>query len=289
MHTFSNNGFKHYKNTYHYLVKATSDVRPFEILTAHRSFLNRCLSYYGGKIGQGPPDKVDIGPTEEARLWKVRRRSPKARKQLVLKYLCHSFKIAVKMRGPRLDFDEAVSAANAGLMEAMDGFDGEKGGNFMVYSTMIIRRHVINALLSTYPVKIPEHLRKQFGALTTKQVKKLVKDGGPSTLKELFELLGKSSDFDVSTLTVQQEDAPFMPGEAESPSETCETSGMTQEVRVAMLAVLDETERAVMEGRHYKDPPESFEAMGRRLKKTKDRLRIAYDRSLVKLREYLEK
>ena len=85
------------------------------------------LTYYGGKAKQDSvPKMLVISPIEEKELWRIRKRSPRARELLVKKYICFAFRAASKYKGPRLTHDDAVSAANAGMMEAMSRYDPKK-------------------------------------------------------------------------------------------------------------------------------------------------------------------
>lgn len=293
----------------HYFYKAAVSVRPrrnvFAALVAETSDapgqqaritgvqVRKMLTYYG-KPDQGPPEQLVLTAEEELKLFRVGRRSKQfgsARDKLVRRYLPWAFKIAAKLKGPRLDFDEAVSAANAGLMEAIEGFDARRpGARFIVYSTMIIRRHVINALIATYPVKISDHLRKKFAErakLSPEELEKILTVGEPRTLAELFERLTEVADFDVNLLFAKQEDAPFMPCESVSPSDSCECAAIPVELERAFYTELSALERDAIRSRFYTTPPESFEKIARRLGKSKTSVREAHDEALVKLRQCL--
>lgn len=283
------------RNYYERLIRDDSDKpqnyfklkRGFDISKIH---VKRLLTYYG-RPDQGPPEELKMERSEELRLFRVRRRSAVARDKLVRRYLCWAFKIAAKLKGPRLEFDEAVSAANAGLMEAIEGYNPDSGYMFTTYSAIIIRRHVINALIATYPVKISDHLRKKFAErsrMDPKELEKLLKGDEPKTLADLFERLAEVPDFDVNTLFVRQEDAPFMPAEGESPAETCETGALSDELRNAIRRILTPLEREAIMCRHYKNPPQSFERIARRLSRSKTKVREAHDVALIKLRTYME-
>ena len=246
------------------------------------------LNYYG-RPNQGPPEMLALTPEEEAHLFRIRRRSAAAREKLVRKYLCWSFKIATKLKGPRLDWDEAVSAANAGLMEAMEGFVPGGSAHFTTYSAIIIRRHVINALIATYPVKVSDHLRKKFAAAKKdpdpKKLEAQLRAGEATTLAELFKRLSATSDFNIETLFEKQEDAPFMPSEGPSPAEEMELSSLSQEIREAIMLLPDPLQRTAIIARHFKSPAESFERIGRRLHVSKTRVREAHDTALESLKK----
>ena len=120
----------------------------------YTSVVVRPLLTYYGKGTDKVPTMLVMTKAQELAAWKARKRSPRAREKLVRKYICYAFKLASKFKGPRLDHDEAVSAANAGMMEAMERFNPKGGAHFTTFSAMFIRRHLINALIQTYSLKI---------------------------------------------------------------------------------------------------------------------------------------
>ena len=247
------------------------------------------LLTYFGRPEQGPPEQEQMTLEEELHLFRIRRRSAKARERLVLRYLCWAFKIAAKLKGPRLEFDEAVSAANAGLMEAMDGYNPDSGYRFSTYSALIIRRHVINALVATYPVKISDDLRKRFAArakMDPKEMEKLLEPGEPKSLSELFERLSETPDFDITRLTERDEDAAFVPSGAPHPARACEDKSLPKEIRLAMERLLP-LERLVVVRHYYLKPTLTFEQIALQLGKSKVSIREAHDRAIKKLRARL--
>ena len=104
----------------------------------------------------------------------------------------------------------------------------------------------------------------------------------------MFDRLSKSPDFDLSVLFEKQEDAPATPFEGSNPADDAEKTLLPQEM-LEGLATLSPIERKVMKARYYVSPPESFDALGRRLGKTKVFLREVHDEALVKLRRYMAK
>ena len=251
--------------------------------------IRKCLTYYDGKLNQGPPDMLEMTPAEEKRLWKRRKRSPRARKLLVLRYLAWAFRLASKFKGPRLEFDEAVSAANAGLMEAMDSFDYTKGVRFIVYSYTHIRRHLINAVISTYPVKVSDYMLRKISDPDPKKLQERIKTGEACDHEELFKRLSEGNSFNMELLFEKQADAPFMPSEGTSPSENAEEQTMPEELSEAVALLEDPIGRTAVLARYYKVPPETFDSLAKRLGVTKIRVREAHDLALVQLRRKLVK
>lgn len=251
-----------------------------------------CLLTYYGKGQDSVPPMVVISKKDELELWRIRRRSPRARDLLVRKYLCLAFKQASKFTGPRLEHDEAVGAANAGMMEAMDRFDPKGGSPFASFCFTFIRRHLIDALVATYPVKVSDHVRKKYAAaVKTGNKKKLgLKAGEPGTIDEVFSRMSPLlPDLDLTAMTAKNEDGPSAPYEAPNPAEESELSSLPGEVRKGMKEALTRLERTVIFARYYKTPAESFDDLAARLGKTKISLREVHDLAIVKLRKYLEK
>jgi RNA polymerase sigma factor (sigma-70 family) len=255
-----------------------------ELLARGRATSVQCLalSYYGP--GQ-PPTSPTLSPIEVRRLFMEYRRtgSPAAKDKLVRQHLCFALRMASKFRGPRLDIDEAVSAANAGLVEAIERFKPGRNTKFVVFAYMTIRRHLVEALMSTYPVKISRHLRKK---LRVASAGNAPAGGEPRTLDELYEALGSAPDFDPDLLIEQRPDAPFMPHGADAPDAHLDSLLRCEEVRTA-VARLPAIERAVIEARHFSEEVRSFEQISRELGQTKKKVRAAYAAALGRLRRAL--
>lgn len=263
-------------------------VRPGE--KAFRKFQVCFLSYYGPN--QPPPDMLELTREEEqaAFLRYAKRKTAKTREILVRRYLCWAFRLAAKYKGPRLDFDEAVGVANLGLMEALRDFDPKRGYRFTTYAFFVVRRKLIEAIISTYPVRVSDHLRKSLRALqipAEEQAKELSWGDEPRTLEEFFDRLGETTTFDVSSLHERQEDAPFSPAPSEDPVAVLEHADLSDSLRRA-LESLEPLEREVILARHYREPAESFASIGARLRISKNRARDAGDEALVKLRRFLK-
>jgi RNA polymerase sigma factor (sigma-70 family) len=260
---------------------------------SHIKYIRRMYSmnYYGKGVDTVPP-MIEIPLTEEMELWRIRKRSPRARNLLTRKYLCLAFKLAGKFKGPRLEFDEAIGAANAGLMEAMSRYNhlNKTGTNFACYSVMFIRRHLINALVATYPVKVGDRLRKKYAANEGNEEERLKNErlGEAQTIQEVFARLSRSPEFDITSMFEKPMDAPGVPFEAESPADCVENSSLPEELQEGIDKVLSPLEQKVIKARYFKLPALSFDDLGKKLGKTKIALREAHDEALVKLRRYMK-
>jgi len=260
--------------------------------------------YYG--TSENPPDQIVFAPGEEKILWRAYRKSGdvEALRKLVLRYLPYAFSIASKFKGPRLSFEDATSAANAGLMEAISTFVPSKG-KFIVYCYWPIRRHTLEALLATYPVKLGSRMRKN--------IRKKDLSGNNSDLNEAFARLGtytplQSGDTSVGysqgagTVVKDSQSVdhvhwspvvqalgpqPTADVEDFAPShvEAVERADEALEVRHFIETdVFTAIERAVLKARHYVEPPEGLEHLAKRLNQPKRKLSLAYDSALLKLK-----
>lgn len=248
------------------------------------------LTYYGRN--QPPPAPLPISKEAEQQAF-VRyhkRKTKRDRELLVRQYLLWAFGLASRYRGPRLSFDEAISVANSGLMEALNGFNPHRGFRFTTYATFVVRRHLIEAIVGTYPVHVSDHLRKKWRLNESDegQATELLEKGEPRTLEEFFDRLGESSEVDIALLHDRPEDSPFVPCPSISPADALEESSLPAEVKQAIKA-LEPLEREAVMARHYRTSCESFEASGRRLRVSKNRIREAYDSAIVKLRRHFAK
>jgi RNA polymerase sigma factor (sigma-70 family) len=250
------------------------------------------LTYYGKD--KSPPTPAPLTREKEAAAFlRYRKRKTKRDRELLIRqYLCWSFDMAARYKGPRLGFDEAISVANCGLMEALNDYKPEKGFRFTTYAAWVVRRHLIEAIVSTYPVHVSDHIRKKWRTAETAeaQARRMMEEGDePKTLKEFFERLGETSDVDIALLHERPEDAPFVPSGAASPVDALEKSSLPEDVRTAIKTLLTPLEQQALIARHYTEPPESYEATGRRLHVSKNRIRESYDTAIVRLRRFFQK
>lgn len=248
------------------------------------------LSYYGKD--RPPPTRPALSREQEAAAFMRyrRRKTASDRETLVRQYLCWAFGMAARMKGPRLDFDEAISVANLGLMQALDRYDPSQGYRFTTYAAFWVRRQLIEAIVGTYPVHVSDHIRQKwrYASQSPEALAELQIGDEPRTLEEFFERLGDTSEVGaVERLHDRQEDAPFTPAPATSPADELELSSLPLDVKRAIRR-LSLLERQAILARHYRDEPESFESIGRRLRRSKNKIREAYDSALVKLRQQLK-
>jgi RNA polymerase sigma factor (sigma-70 family) len=251
----------------------------------------RALSYYGNDAP--PPRSPPLTPVEEQALFTqfAKRKTPKVRERLVRQYLCWAFGVAAKFKGPRLNFDEAISVANEGLMEALSGYNPALGFRFTTYAMFILRRKLIEAIVSTYPVRVSDHVRKGWRELEEPPEKLAAEFSGdcePRTLEEFFERLGETSNVDISLLHEQPTDAPFVPAGGADPADCTEKLNLSEELRGAIKRLVPLQQKIVL-ARHFKEPPESYISLSKRLHISKTSARKAYDTGIARLKQFFRK
>lgn len=241
----------------------------------------RRLGYYG--VDQPPPTRPALSREEEQAAFTryARRKTARDRETLVRQYLCWAFNMAARYKGPRLEFDEAVSVANEGLMEALERYDPSRGFRFTTYAFFIVRRKLVNAILATYPVRVSDHVRKSLRSteLTPEQeAEELAEDGEPRTLDEIFERLGENC-------AVHHANHAERINEDPDPRHRAELKDLSASLQQA-LATLSEFEREVVLARCYRDRKESCESLAHRFHVSKTTVRESYELAVVKLRRH---
>jgi len=239
-----------------------------------------------GYYPDGVPDMLQLSADDEKALFLKysKRRTKKIRELLVRKYLCWSFKLATKMCGPRLEPDDAISAANVGLMEAIETFDVNRGTRFTTHSYLVIRRHLIEALVGTYPVHVSQHVRKKMKAVPISQAPAET-DEDPRSLDELFERLGEASTFEIAEMFERPDDITSVGSSPAHPADTVDRNMILPAIRAFVDTKLTPLEKKVFMARHYRDPAVPFEILCTRLKTTKFAVREAYRTALEKVQK----
>ncbi len=128
--------------------------------------------YYGVPIIR----KAPLSAATEAEMFRQyrKKRTVARRKQIVEQYLYWATEIANRYCGRRFPKPEAISAANLGLMQAIETFDPARGKRFVTFSFFAMRRTIIDAMrtssfaVNPFPaMKAAHYIYKKSGKLAT--------------------------------------------------------------------------------------------------------------------------
>jgi RNA polymerase sigma-B factor len=240
---------------------------------------------------------------DERRLWRsfTETRDPKAREELIERYMPFAKRLALRYRGASESFDDLLQVANLGLVNAVDRFDPKRGIPFTAFASPTVlgelKRHFRDRV---WTVRVPRGLHDRMAEVDkaiTELTKKLQR---APTVGEIAERLELEQTDVLEVLEANHNRRPLSldrpPGsddsEESAPSEWIgsEDEGFELvEGRVALEAVLpylDERERLVLRLRFAEDLTQSqiAEQIGHSQMHVSRILR----RALVRIREQIK-
>jgi len=291
-------------------VEGRADVRAlFDDESADADAANEDLPVEAGEIMAGDSLSLflrDIGrypllsASEEVALAKlIERGDAAAKERMITSNLRLVVANAKRYRGHGVPFGDLIQEGTIGLNRAAEKFDWRKGFKFSTYATWWIRQACQRAISNQgHTIRIPAHVQERQQKLGRSRTRLELELGREPTLEELAQDTGyKLEHVDEALNTVdanislnrQVGDDGFELGDlfadehVADPAEAGLAILRSRQVAEA-LDRMDETERRVLELRYgFDGEPQTLEAIGRRLRISRERIRQLETQALAQL------
>jgi len=202
------------------------------------------------------------------------RRTAARRERIVRQYLYWASEIAFRYCGPRMAREDAVGAANLGLMQAIEDFDPARGRRFVTHSYFHIRRAVLTALRDTYVVNPAPGINVQRHLFNKDR---LDRKSFAEAKRKVFDNAGTPCPLNHDSAT-----------DGADVQDKAEDSSMLELLR-GRVSALEEPAKSIFTLRYFSDDTPLFKEIGDRLGLTEDSARYIHNRTMLKLRESLAK
>ncbi len=234
---------------------------------------------------------------------KVKNGDKKAKKKFISSNLKLVVSIAKNYIGRGLDFQDLIGFGNAGLINATEKYDVEKGYKFSTYATWWIRQAISRAIDDTSRnIRVPVHIGEKIRSY--KKTKANLEDrlNREASIKEMANELNIDYDIaleldrlQVDTVSINQiigeeEDTElvnFIPDEADTPDIVAIDSSLSDAIKVAFKkSKLTKREIIILTLRFGLDgnDQESLEEIAKGFNVTRERIRQLEAKALRKLR-----
>jgi RNA polymerase primary sigma factor len=240
---------------------------------------------------------------EQALARRLRAGDESAKARLIEANLRLVVQVARRYFNRGLPLPDLIEEGNLGLIRAVEKFEPDRGVRFSTYATWWIRHAITRALANQARIiRLPVHVEMLLGRYAKEQQRLTQTLGRAPTPAELAEAMGTTVEQIEELDELRQHPLSLDAPAAEHgrvadvvPDPTADPSAALTRLfreRAALVSVLDdlaESERKVLRGRFGLDgaEPETLEAIGQRLRLTRERVRQIEAAALRKLRALL--
>jgi RNA polymerase primary sigma factor len=277
------------------------DIADEEVRQETRDTSRANLAVYLREINHIPllsrEDELELGR-------RVQAGEPDAKQRLIEANLRLVVQVARRYVNRGLPLPDLIEEGNLGLIRAVEKFDPGRGLRFSTYGTWWIRQAIVRALANqARMIRLPVHVELLLSRYTREQQRLTQELGRPPTTEEIAQALGTTVQQieeleeirrpPVSLETpIGETDARLRDVIPDSADDPREALGSLLQRRADLVSVLDDlapNERSVLRRRFglEGEPPETLEAIGRRLGLTRERVRQIESAGLRKLRALL--
>lgn len=245
--------------------------------------------------------------------WQAKQ-DPKLLSKIVVSHQNLVKKVANGYRGYGLPLNDLISEGNIGMMHALKHFDPTRGFRFSTYAVWWIKSMMNEFLVASHSlIRIPKSpiTRKLFFKLPGAIHDELSKYVTENLSDEMVASIAKKLKVPIDEVThmlqrIRREvslNTPLNKGENGSDQwqDFIPDHQLTQEHIAEMkdehkrrttllngaMTILSSREKEIVHARHFKEPPDTFEAIGQRDHLSRERIRQIEKAALSKMRSYI--